>query len=128
MAEVPDLHVKVIPDMSEVDQAVAVQKPSVGRIVHYKVAAGDAEQINRRRADAERNMAGHRDRADGSQVHVGNRVVEGDVYPATIVRVFDPSSTTSNLQVLLDGNDTYWATSRQAGDGPGTWHWPERVS
>lgn len=61
----------------------------------------------------------------GHQRHVGNHAAEGDQYPAVIVRVFDPSSTTVNLQVHLDGNDTYWATSRQAGDGPGRYQLPE---
>jgi hypothetical protein len=29
-----------------------------------------------------------------------------------------------NLQVVLDGNDHYWATSRIQGDEPGQWRWP----
>jgi hypothetical protein len=59
--------------------------------------------------------------------HVGNQVQEGEVYAAVVVRVFDPRSTTANLKVLLDGNDEFWATSRQLGDGPSFWTWPERV-
>ncbi|MGW4403445.1 hypothetical protein ACWEJ6_05415 [Nonomuraea sp. NPDC004702] len=33
----------------------------------------------------------------------------------------------ANLQVHLDGNDTYWVTSRIEGGQPGTWHWPPRA-
>jgi hypothetical protein len=146
MAELPDLHVKVIPDMSEVDKAIGAQKPSVGRIVHYTIGEGDAEQIKRRYADATRNMSQHRQRGDGSQIHAGNSVQAGDVLPAVIVRVWSVENGCSNLQVFLDGNDTYWATSRVQDDpetiadryspspdhaGPGhqggTWHWPERA-
>ncbi|MGP3965694.1 hypothetical protein ACTWPT_58105 [Nonomuraea sp. 3N208] len=32
-----------------------------------------------------------------------------------------------NLQVFLDGNDTYWVTSRSEGDQSDTWTWPPRV-
>lgn len=106
------------------------QKPSIGRIVHYTLSEADAEAINRRRADAARSMADHRQTADGSQVHVGNQVREGEAYPMVITRVW--GGTGVNGQVLLDGNDTYWATSRAhddegAGYVGGTWHWPPRV-
>jgi len=51
-------------------------------------------------------------------------VAEGEQYPAVVVRTF--GGTTVNLHVLLDGNDTYWATSRMEGDDPGQWSWPPR--
>jgi len=100
-------------------------QPTIGRIVHYTLGAGDAEAINRRRkdfTDSQSASAGL-----GYVGHVGNHAEEGQVYPAVVVRVFDPSVTTANLQVQLDGNDTYWATSRTEGDGPGHWGWPARV-
>jgi hypothetical protein len=63
--------------------------------------------------------------ATGHVAHVGNQVTAGDVYPAMIVRVWgDTPESAVNLQVHLDGNDTYWATSRVVGD----YAWPERVA
>jgi hypothetical protein len=102
--------------------------PTIGRIVHYRLTAGDAEQINRRRADASNLTAAGSTLASqelGAQIHVGNSVEQGQVYPATIVRVWDGSASV-NLQVALDGSDTYWATSRQEGDDEGQWAWPTR--
>lgn len=107
--------------------------PSIGRIVHYVLTEQDVDAINRRRADAARNMSHHRERADGSQVHFGNSVAAGDVFPLVITRVWSGSGV--NGQVLLDGNDTLWVTSRvnneerDAADKcqPGSWHWPPRV-
>ncbi|MEU6279723.1 hypothetical protein [Streptomyces sp. NPDC047028] len=78
--------------------------PSVGRIVQYQLAEHT-----------------------GFVGHVGNHSAAGDVYPAVIVRVWGESTITCNLQVLLDGTDTYWATSRAEGTEAGTWAWPERV-
>ena len=120
------------------------QQLTVGRIVHYTLGDGDVAEINRQRTDAHRHLDEHRERADGSQIHVGNTARAGDVYPAVIVRVFSQDSGCSNLKVLLDGNDDYWATSRlldkpdvdakrysphpgHPGYQGGTWHWPERV-
>ncbi|MCI3271386.1 hypothetical protein [Streptomyces cylindrosporus] len=105
-------------------------KPTIGRIVHYTLSQQDADAINKRRADAHNlNAAGVTlaSQALGPQIHVGNHAFEGDVYPAMVVRIFHPETTTANLQVFLDGNDTYWATSRTLGDGPSHWAWPERV-
>jgi hypothetical protein len=90
------------------------QQPTVGRIVNYKLNEGDVAQI-----DA--NLPIH-----SSDVH-RNAVKAGDVYPAKVVRVFDPSTSTVNLQVSLDGDCLYWATSRVEGDQPGQWAWPSRV-
>jgi hypothetical protein len=89
-------------------------QPTIGRMVHYTLSGQDAQTINHRRADP--HEFGH-----------GNHAEEGQTYPATVVRVFDPSVTTSNLQVHLDGTDVYWATSRTEGDGPGFWAWPTRA-
>jgi len=87
--------------------------PTIGRIVHYTLSSADAEAIGQRRFT---------DIADSA----GNQAAEGDVYPAMIVRTCPPGAAV-NLQVLLDGNDSYWATSRTEGEGPGFWSWPPRV-
>lgn len=97
-------------------------QPSVGRIVKYRLTEFDANDINRRRKDFHQSRS-----ADQFVGHVGNDATEGDVYPAVIVRVWSESTVTCNLQVLLDGTDTYWATSRAEGESAGTWAWPERV-
>lgn len=99
-------------------------KPSIGRIVHYTLSESDAGDINRRRADASRNATKHREDADGSQVHTGNSAQAGDVYPMVITRVWSTETGTVNGQVLLDGNDTLWVTSRIPGDVPGSYAWP----
>lgn len=102
--------------------------PTIGRIVHYTLCEQDAEAINRRRADAARNLAAHRERADGSIVHSGNPVKAGDVYPLVITRVWDDTPESAvNGQVLLDGNDTFWATSVSHGEGERHFQWPTRA-
>ncbi|MFF8408972.1 hypothetical protein [Streptomyces omiyaensis] len=99
--------------------------PAIGRIVHYRVSEAEADAVNRRRRDfhESRNAAA----LTGFAGHVGNRVEPGDVFPAMIVRVWDESTVTVNLQVLLDGADTLWATSRAEGVEAGTWAWPGRA-
>lgn len=87
-----------------------MQQPSIGRIVHYRLSDHDAKEINKQRVEAG---------------HTGNRAEAGQTYPAMIVRTF--GGTTCNLQVYLDGPDTYWATSRAEGDQDFTWCWPPRV-
>lgn len=92
--------------------------PTPGRIVAYTLAEQDAEQINRRRADAALSLGKHRETADGSQIHIGNRVVAGEVYPLVITRVWSQTEGGAvNGQVLLDGNDTLWVLSVNEGDG-----------
>ncbi|MFH9731924.1 hypothetical protein [Streptomyces sp. NPDC017260] len=98
--------------------------PTVGRIVHYRLSAADANDINRRRKDFSTAGAGLSDRS-GYIGHTGNEAIEGQVLPALIVRVWDEPDLTVNLQVLLDGNDTYWATSRKEGTDLAQWTWPE---
>jgi hypothetical protein len=89
-------------------------KPSIGRIVHYRLDERDAGEINARRG--------------GSAIHSGNRVEEGDTFPAMIVRTWgnDPGSAVQ-LQVFLDGNDQHWVTSVVPGTGPRTYSWPQAV-
>lgn len=95
-------------------------KATIGRIVHYALTDHDAAAINRRRGDALASDTGQ----TGRIIHVGNTVAAGLVFPAMVVRDWGASV---NLQVYLDGNDIYWATSRSEGEGPGTWMWPPRV-
>lgn len=85
--------------------------PTVGRIVHYRLTWDDAAQIAATRAGA-----------------AGNPPSEGDVCAAIVVSTWGPTTNSAiNLQVLLDGPDSYWAPSRNVGDVPGTWSWPPRV-
>ena len=110
-------------------------KPTIGRIVHYTLTADDAAAINKRRTDFTAHQRtilgtpdpGHRG-ATGHIAHVGNHAEGGQTFPATIVRIFETGIVgTCNLQVTLDGTDTYWVTSRHEGDRPGTWSWPPRA-
>ncbi|HZB28915.1 MAG TPA: hypothetical protein VE465_01995 [Streptosporangiaceae bacterium] len=108
--------------------------PTIGRTVLYKLTDQDAKAINVRRADFQAFQRSHahphepgQPGATGHVAHVGNHAEGGQVYPAVVVRVFSPSDPYVNLQVSLDGNDAYWATSRVEGDENGQWSWPERV-
>ncbi|MEE4540975.1 hypothetical protein V2S66_03205 [Streptomyces sp. V4-01] len=100
--------------------------PTIGRIVHYTLTAADADAINKRRSDftafgqtlAGTPDPGHRG-ATGHVAHVGNHARAGAICAAMIVQTFDGHA--ANLQVHLDGTDTYWATSRTEGDGEGHW-------
>lgn len=121
------------------------QIPSIGRTVHYKLSAQDVEQIMWRRTTGksiadrmklELDRLNHERDEDvhafawpaGAQAHIGNEVHEGDVYPMVIVAVWGSSATSAvNGQVLLDGCDVFWATSRMVGDQPGTFSWPVRA-
>jgi hypothetical protein len=106
-------------------------KPAIGSRVVYQLSQYDADEINRRREDfAAFNRANRSSVTEpgfpgrsGHIGHFGNPASEGDVYPADVVRTFGGS--TANLQVHLDGNDTYWATSRAQGDGHAQWSWPQ---
>jgi hypothetical protein len=99
--------------------------PTICRIVKYTLSYQDADTINRRRSAASHAMQDHRDRNDGVNLHIGNRVQAGDVYPLIITRVWQSTPDGSvNGQVLLDGNDTHWVTSVTHGEGERTWAWP----
>lgn len=110
-----------------------MQTPTLGRVVLYTLSDADADAINRRRADYavfrrdadfKNQGAGGR---NGHQAYFGNSASGGQQYPALVVRVFGEPSPSVNLQVHLDGNDTFWATSCQEGDEAGQWSWPPRV-
>ncbi|MEU1810934.1 hypothetical protein [Micromonospora aurantiaca (nom. illeg.)] len=73
-------------------------QPTIGRIVHYTLSEHDADAIEARRGGAR---------------GVNNRAEAGQTYPAIVVRTFGGDA---NLQVMLDGPDTYWATSRGEGE------------
>ncbi|WP_374978112.1 hypothetical protein ACEYYH_10550 [Microbacterium trichothecenolyticum] len=114
--------------MSDINATAPV--PTLGRIVHYTLSEDDAARINKRRDDAVETA--HRNKlnpeATGKQVHIGNRVNAGEVYPMVIVRVWGTTPTSSvNGQVLLDGNDTLWVTSVSVGDGERRFQWPARA-
>jgi hypothetical protein len=106
-------------------------KPTRGRIVDYALSEQDVNEINRRRTDGQSIAARIKDEKwpIGAQAHIGNKVNVGDVFPMMIVAVW--SDTCVNGQVFLDGNDCFWALSRNhASDfGPATggqWQWPKR--
>jgi hypothetical protein len=112
-------------------------KPTIGRIVIYTLTDYDALAINQRRSDFDSYRAKHAESAiqggdhgrTGHVGHVGNRVAEGDEYPAMVVRDWSAELGTVNLKVQLDGDDTYWATSRTHDEHgkPGFWHWQPDV-
>lgn len=79
--------------------------PTVGRIVHYIATESDAKAWN-------------------SVQSSKNAIHEGDHLAAIVVRIWSPQ--TVNLQVLPDGEGSYWKTSIHDGEQPGSWHWPER--
>lgn len=118
---------------------MAEQIPTIGRIVHYRLSADDAAQINRRRTTSGEIRA----RIDqqfapwtppsrpvwplGAQAHIGNDAREGDTFPMLITKVWGDTPTSAvNGQAFLDGNDVLWVTSAAVGEGPRTWSWPSR--
>jgi hypothetical protein len=88
----------------------------LGDIVIYTLDGSDIDQINRRRVPGAAHAEGW---PAGAQAHEGNQVRAGEECPAVIVREWNPGM--ANLQVLLDGTDTFWATSRVKGPNPGQW-------
>jgi hypothetical protein len=59
----------------------------------------------------------------GAQAHIGNDVRAGDICPAMVVAT--SGGEVANLKVMLDGSDTYWATSVHftAEKLQRSWHW-----
>jgi hypothetical protein len=124
-----------------------VQTPSIGRIVHYRLSAADAEAVNRRRTTRDSIVSRIADGKWplGAQAHSGNSVHEGQVLPLVITQVWPEEYTGSarlahhlegtnydsafgvNGQVLLDGNDSLWVTSApEHASLNGCWCWPPR--
>lgn len=108
-----------------------------GERVLYVLSADDAEKINRRRTDGPSIAQRIREKIwpMGAQAHVGNTVKAGATFPGIVVEDWRqqaeasgaglPADPAVNLQVFLDGSDTFWATSRFEDGGkfpsPGTW-------
>ena len=108
--------------------SVIAQVPTIGRIVLYKLTTSDADAINRRRNHAAAHLAEHRDAATGVQIHVGNGMAAGDIFPMVITRVWGTTPESCvNGQVMLDGNDLLWVTSSIVGTEPGQFAWPVRT-
>lgn len=97
------------PNIGQTEQSDPAPEAYVGKQVLFTLGPGDIAEINR----VFPMLLNHR--------QVRNNVMEGDVYPALIVRVFDSSVTTANLQVFLDGIGVYWATSRLKGKAESQW-------
>ncbi len=100
-----------------------MQTPSIGRIVHYRLTAGQADATNKRREGAQQNRAMAITERPGWQPHVGSLVDVGDIFPMIIARV-PPGGDIINGQVILDGNDSLWVTDAVKGEEPGQWDWP----
>ena len=109
------------------------RKPTVGRIVHYRLTAQDVETIER-----------NRKKSDG--VQHGNSPNAGEAMPMIVCTVWpreyegnahlarhEPGTKYEgpegvNGQVLLDGNDSLWVTSApQHATLHGCWSWPSAV-
>lgn len=101
-------------------------KPTIGRIVIFKLAPDHTAQINRRRTTrmAIATAIEEGKWPLGSQAHIGDYSQIDEEYPMLIVKVY--SSECINGQVFLDGNDVLWVTCVQEGRTAGTWHWPDR--
>ncbi len=100
--------------------------PTIGRIVWYCIPSYVADEINRSRKHTADNMDYHRWKKNGTQVHVGNSVSQGQVVPAMIVAVWGNTPTSAvNLKLMLDGTDDYWVTSTSVGapTDQGKYHW-----
>ncbi len=78
-----------------------------GKPVLYTLSESDVIAIK-----ADRDRTGAR----------GNTPGVGDVCGAFIAKLWNP--TYANLTVFLDGQDTYWATSKQLGTSAGCWYDP----
>jgi len=84
------------------------QKPSIGRVVHYRTTEKDEEIMK-----------------TYQQLYGCN--IQSTL-PAVIVGLNDDDGDTVNVKVMLDGNaPDLWVTSIQQGLEPGQWHWPPRV-
>lgn len=105
-------------------------RPTIGRIIHYRLSSDDAEEINRRRvAGVGHQHYQNNEWPEGAQAHVGNQVSEGIIVPMIVAAVFDGADEENrvNGQAFLDGSDSFWVTSADEGTEPGQWSWPPRA-
>ena len=108
---------------------------ALGRIVRYQLSEDDAQEINSRRHDflayqreAKPPLSPGGHGRTGHIGHWGSAVKPGDEFAAMIVKVWaNHPDGLVNLQVYLDGNDVYWATSSAEGYAQGQWRWPDRI-
>lgn len=89
--------------------------PTIGRIVHYTISEDDARQVR------------HQQNLMGGAMFKCNEARAGSVLPAIVVSGPHGPDNLVNLQVFLDGDCSYWATSRAEGEGQGKWAWPPKV-
>lgn len=90
----------------------------MARIVDYVLSQADCDQIKAlRRSSFEAGGSGR----------VGNEPRPGDVVPLVVVREWTPDYSV-NGQIVLDGNDTLWVTSRCRSEAPepGCWFVEDR--
>lgn len=103
---------------------------SIGRIVIYALTEEDVVAIEVHRAKCE--QVDHRTDYVLARCAQGNPVHAGQMFPLVVTAVFSPQ--TVNGQVLLDGNDTLWVTSREFDEDAfqypslGKWIWPVRTT
>lgn len=107
-------------------------KPTIGRIVHYKLSETDAKTAMRRRTTSQ----SIRERIEkgqwplGAKAHIGNPAVEGATVPFIITAVwpdeYGPGTFGVNGRAILDGSDSLWITSAKEGAEQGQWSWPPR--
>lgn len=87
-------------------------KPSIGRIVHYRLSAADVGTLT----------SWHRQ--SGAQ---GSPIREGQVVAMIITAVaLTAEQHFVNGQCFLDGELRYWVKGADFGEMPGTWSWPPR--
>lgn len=97
----------------------------IGQMVFYRLSRNDADRVNYRRRRGVENMTKHKQTDDGSQIHFGIQVEEGQLLPATVVVAYNAHdkgyhggrehiegtdarfsfSGVADIRVLLPGND-----------------------
>jgi hypothetical protein len=102
---------------------------ALGDVVLYTLDGTDAAKINAWRSNFRAHnaaFAGHKHPhepgspgATGHVAHTGLDAAAGQELPAHVTRT--AAGNRLNLRVMLDGNDTYWATGVPHGSGPACW-------
>lgn len=97
----------------------------IGQMVYYRVSREDADAVNRRRAHAYANLSEHQRLSNGTQIHFGTEIEEGQLLPAIVIRAYNAEekgfarghdyvsgtdrkfsfSGVADIRVLLPGND-----------------------